>query len=161
MPRADCRWPQRLRELHCVVPGTCRIRFQSSEQLPSIPPRKPLRRLIGAHLFPRAQKPIVLPWKEWERTTPLCASPVIRYEFPKHGLDMTEQSVSRPTPGEAGSFYSRMWMLCFAEISFSCLGQTDTVTSPRCAVRSRYMKVRDCPMPPPIESGIWSFMMAW
>jgi len=40
-------------------------------------------------------------------------------------------------------------------------GQTVTLTSPRCALRSRSIVVRDCPMPPPIESGIWSFRIAW
>ena len=37
--------------------------------------------------------------------------------------------------------YSRTWMFLSAQISLSCLGQTVTVTSPRCAARSRYMYV--------------------
>ena len=57
--------------------------------------------------------------------------------------------------------YSITWMLCFAQISLSCFGHTETVTSPRCAVLSRYMKVRDWPMPPPMLRGILSFTIAW
>ena len=47
-----------------------------------------------------------------------------------------------------------------AHISFSTRGQTVTLTSPRCAFRSRSIIVRDWPMPPPMESGISSFMIA-
>ena len=41
-------------------------------------------------------------------------------------------------------------------MSFRIFGHTVTLTSPRCALRSRSIRVRDCPMPPPIDSGIRS-----
>jgi len=44
---------------------------------------------------------------------------------------------------------------------FERLGHTVTLTSPRCAFFSSSIVVRDWPMPPPIESGIRSFRMAW
>ena len=50
--------------------------------------------------------------------------------------------------------YSSTWMFFFSQMSLSCFGHTETVTSPRCAVRSRYMKVRAWPMPPPMLRGI-------
>ena len=57
--------------------------------------------------------------------------------------------------------YSRTKMFFAAQISLSCFGQTVTLTSPRCALRSSSMVVRDWPMPPPIDSGISSFRIAW
>ena len=50
--------------------------------------------------------------------------------------------------------YSSTKIFFFAHISFSTFGHTVTLTSPRCAFRSRDIKVRDCPIPPPIDSGI-------
>lgn len=84
------------------------------------------------------------------------------------GTQMCTQFPALSSPGgtgpketPAGLGHSRTWMFLFAQISFNCRGQTLTVTSPRWAVRRRYMKVRAWPMPPPMESGIWSFRMAW
>jgi hypothetical protein len=57
--------------------------------------------------------------------------------------------------------YSRTWMFFSAQMSLRAFGQTVTLTSPRCAVLSRYMKVRDCPMPPPMLKGIRSSRIAW
>ena len=56
--------------------------------------------------------------------------------------------------------YSSTWMFFFRQISLSCFGHTVTLTSPRCALRSSSIVVRDCPIPPPIDSGIWSFRIA-
>lgn len=56
------------------------------------------------------------------------------------------------------SLYSRTWMFFFAQMSFRILGQTLTDTSPRCALRSKSMRVRDWPMP--VLGGIWIFRMA-
>ena len=50
-------------------------------------------------------------------------------------------------------------MFFFAHISFSTFGQTVTLTSPRWALRSSSIRVRDWPMPPPMESGISLLMM--
>ena len=58
-------------------------------------------------------------------------------------------------------FYSSTKMFLLAHISFRIFGHTVTLTSPRWALRSNSIKVRDCPIPPPIESGIWLFRMAW
>ncbi len=58
----------------------------------------------------------------------------------------------KPDGGRAA--YWRTWMFFFAQISFSAFGQIVTLISPRCALRSRSMSVLDCPIPPPIESGI-------
>jgi len=61
----------------------------------------------------------------------------------------------------AGSYFSTK-MLCFSQTSCNCLGQTVTVTSPKCALRSRSIWTRPWPMPPPMDSGIWSFIiMLW
>jgi len=57
--------------------------------------------------------------------------------------------------------YSRTKIFLLAHISFRIFGQTVTLTSPRCALRSNCINVRDCPMPPPIESGILLFRIAW
>ncbi len=56
--------------------------------------------------------------------------------------------------------YSKTWMFFLAQMSLRACGQTLTVTSPRWAVRSRYMKVRDCPMPPPMLNGMRSLRSA-
>ena len=50
--------------------------------------------------------------------------------------------------------YSSTWMFFFSQMSFRIFGHTLTVTSPRCALRSSSISVRDCPIPPPTESGI-------
>ena len=50
--------------------------------------------------------------------------------------------------------YSSTKILCLAQTSFSASGHTVTLTSPRCAFRSRSISVRDWPIPPPIESGM-------
>lgn len=52
------------------------------------------------------------------------------------------------------SHYSSAKMFFFAQISFRIFGHTVTLTSPRCAFRRSSINVRDCPIPPPIESGI-------
>jgi len=52
-------------------------------------------------------------------------------------------------------------MLRAAHMSFSTFGQTLTLTSPRCALRSSSIIVRDCPIPAPIESGTSPFTIAW
>lgn len=68
------------------------------------------------------------------------------------------------SPGAAGGRaggYSRTWMFFLAQMSFNARGQTVTLTSPRWAFFSSSMAVRDWPMPPPIDSGIWSFKIAW
>ena len=52
-------------------------------------------------------------------------------------------------------------MFFFSQIRFSSFGHTVTLTSPRCAFWSRSITVRDWPIPPPIESGIWSIRIAW
>jgi len=57
--------------------------------------------------------------------------------------------------------YSSTWMFFFRQMSLSCFGHTVTLTSPRCALRSSSIVVRDWPIPPPIDSGIWSFRIAW
>jgi len=57
--------------------------------------------------------------------------------------------------------YSKTKMCFFAHISFRIFGHTVTLTSPRCAFRKSSIRVRDWPIPPPIESGIWSFRIAW
>ncbi len=57
--------------------------------------------------------------------------------------------------------YSRTKMCLRAHISFRIFGQTVTLTSPKCAFLSSSISVRDCPMPPPIESGTSSFRIAW
>ena len=69
--------------------------------------------------------------------------------------------VGRYTSATGGRRYSSTLMFFFRQISLSCFGQTVTLTSPRCALRSRSIVVRDWPMPPPIDSGIWSFRIAW
>ncbi len=56
--------------------------------------------------------------------------------------------------------YSNTWMLCLWPISLRIFGHTLTVTSPRWALRSNNIMVRDCPMPPPMESGISPFRIA-
>src|SRR5208337_2227486 len=56
--------------------------------------------------------------------------------------------------------YSSTKILFSAHISFRIFGHTVTLTSPRWALRSSSIKVRDWPIPPPIESGIWSFRIA-
>ena len=53
------------------------------------------------------------------------------------------------------------WMFFAAQMSFRTCGHTETSTSPIWAVRSRYMNVRDWPIPPPMLSGISSFRIAW
>ena len=60
-----------------------------------------------------------------------------------------------------GFAYSSTRMFRFAQISLRIFGHTVTLTSPRCAVRSKAMYVRDCPMPPPMLSGTSSFTIAW
>ena len=57
--------------------------------------------------------------------------------------------------------YSSTKMFFFAHISFSTFGQTVTLTSPRWALRRRSIRVRDWPMPPPMESGSTLLMMPW
>ena len=57
--------------------------------------------------------------------------------------------------------YSRTWMFRRAHISLSTCGHTVTLTSPRCALRSSSIIVRDWPIPAPIESGISSCRIAW
>lgn len=59
------------------------------------------------------------------------------------------------------SCYSKTRMFFAAQISLSCFGHTVALTSPRCAIRSRYMQRRDWPIPPPMESGISSLRIAW
>ena len=79
-------------------------------------------------------------------------------ELPGSGLAVPH--VPRPdvatqdlTPRFAGATRARG---CSAArtCSFSTFGHTVTLTSPRWAVRSRSIIVRDWPIPPPIESGI-------
>ena len=50
-------------------------------------------------------------------------------------------------------------MFFFAHISFRILGHTVTLTSPRCALWSSSIWVRDWPMPPPIERGVAPLMI--
>lgn len=57
--------------------------------------------------------------------------------------------------------YSIVTMFRCRQISFSSFGQTVTLTSPRWALRSSSMVVRDWPMPPPMLSGISSLRIAW
>jgi hypothetical protein len=52
-------------------------------------------------------------------------------------------------------------MFLRAHISLRIFGQTVTLTSPRWALRRSIMKVRDCPMPPPMLSGSASRTIAW
>ena len=52
------------------------------------------------------------------------------------------------------STYCSTWMFFFAHMSRRTFGQTVTLHSPKCAVLSRYMYVRDWPIPPPMLSGI-------
>ena len=61
----------------------------------------------------------------------------------------------------SGADYSSTWMFFSAHMSLRIWGHTVTDTSPRCALRRRYMYVRDWPMPPPIESGISSLRIPW
>jgi len=57
--------------------------------------------------------------------------------------------------------YSRTKMFLASQISLSSSGQMVTLTSPIWALRSRYIQVRDWPMPPPMLSGISSLRIAW
>ena len=57
--------------------------------------------------------------------------------------------------------YSSTKIFFFAHISFNIFGQTVTLTSPRWALRNRSIRVRDCPMPPPMESGNSLLMIPW
>lgn len=57
--------------------------------------------------------------------------------------------------------YSSTTIFRFAHISFSTFGHTVTLTSPRWALCSSNINVRDWPIPPPIESGIRLFRIAW
>jgi len=56
--------------------------------------------------------------------------------------------------------YSSTKIFFFAHICFKMSGHTVTLTSPRWAFRSNCISVRDCPIPPPIDSGNWSLMIA-
>lgn len=59
------------------------------------------------------------------------------------------------------AFYSSTKIFLLAHISFKIFGQTVTLTSPRWALRRSSISVRDWPMPPPMESGISFFRIAW
>jgi len=50
--------------------------------------------------------------------------------------------------------YSSTKMFLRAQMSLRILGQTLTVTSPKCALRNSSMRVRACPTPPPMLRGI-------
>jgi hypothetical protein len=65
------------------------------------------------------------------------------------------------TPEFSGSSYSRKTMLLSAHISFRVLGHAVTLTSPRCALLNKSIRVRDCPIPPPIEKEIAMSRVAW
>ena len=56
--------------------------------------------------------------------------------------------------------YSNTKIFFSAHISFSTFGHTVTLTSPMWALCSSSINVRDWPIPPPIESGIWPFTIA-
>ena len=77
---------------------------------------------------------------------------------PRDAAEPEARAHDRPRPGSTG--YSRTWMSRRAHISFRTCGQTVTLTSPRWAFRSRSIIVLDWPMPPPIESGMSSAMIA-
>jgi len=57
--------------------------------------------------------------------------------------------------------YSRTKMFFFAHISFRIFGHTVTLTSPKCALRNKSIKVRDWPIPPPMESGRTLLTIPW
>ena len=62
---------------------------------------------------------------------------------------------------QARTRYSSTKMFFLAQMSFRIFGQTVTLTSPRCALRSNNIRVRDWPMPPPIDRGIWLVKIPW
>src|SRR5208337_4131641 len=67
----------------------------------------------------------------------------------------------REKPGFGAGRYSSTKMFFLAQISFRIFGQTVTLTSPRCALRSNNIRVRDWPIPPPIDRGIWWVKIPW
>jgi len=70
-------------------------------------------------------------------------------------------ALTTPLHPSRDPIYSSTKIFLPTHISFRIFGHTVTLTSPRWALRSNSIKVRDCPIPPPIESGISLFRIAW
>lgn len=96
-----------------------------------------------------------------EAETPVqFASPQPRAHKQKGRAYCPSLKVRAGQSGRRLSIYSSTKIFFFEQISFRIFGHTVTLTSPKCALRSRSISVRDCPIPPPIDSGSSLFIIA-
>ena len=101
-------------------------------------------------------KPSFLLQIEWQTLSADITQEITSFVFAdnEEELDILELAVTdRKLRLAASTSHSRTKICFFAQISFRIFGHTVTLTSPRCAFLRIAISVRDCPMPPPMDSG--------